>query len=473
MIPGNLIKAAILLTVLAITGCAASSPTTTPENIAAPTPAAAPLEPETTPITRDDIQVQAAATGVPLHTPPSPAQTAIATTAPGSPTVSPVASKAPKETGGGADQLSQLNTPEPEPAHSAPEWPETTWLTNIVDSLPLSVAESGVWTSNPVAALESAGLQPPRNAEEWMSWTPERHEAYWEARNGTLETGMQGTMRQFYPDWDETFGFGVWDFNAMAETGEMEWAGFEINVLTGQVDPAKVKEKLLYLGYETRVLQGLEYLALPEGTRPDIDWTPLVVVNGNVRNVFADGHTLLTAPTAERLEQLLLVRVGEIPSLGRHPAFGDLVLTTPDPLFTAILSRKAALEPEHPRFRQYEPQPDWESVGEWTAIAVAFSRPSPEAGKMTLSLWYQGMAEAQGASGELLRRFRTFHPENPEPFVFLQEFCVDHWKTEAVASPRGAVLTISCQRESRPSSHLLGRAMVSALVEGTLAFLVS
>ncbi len=472
MISKYLLAAALIVAFLTFVGCTTSPSGETPEAITVPTPSPWPPEPELTPSPGGQTRFPNLVTGMPLTTPSHPEPATTFTSVPEAPTASPVTSTVEAKTGGGADQSSQPPTPEPETAQSAPEWPEPTWLTDIVDALSQGVAESGVWISNPVAAVESAGLQPAKNAEEWLSWTPEQYEAYWKARDGTMNTGIQNIMRQSYPDWDETFGFGAWDVNTMAETGEMEWAGFEINVLTGQFDQARVKEKLLGLGYETRGYEGLEYMALPKGTRPDLDWIPFVVVNANVRNVFIDGDTLLTAPTEERLEQLLAVRVGEIPSLGNHPAFGDLVFTMPDPLFIAILSRKAVLEPEHPRSTEYAPQPDWGSVGEWSAMAAAFSRPSPEAGKLTLSLWYQGLAEAQESSEELLRRFQTFHPKNPEPFLFLQELCIDHWKTEVVESPRGAVLAISCQRESRPESHLVGRAMLSSLVEGTLAFLV-
>ena len=346
-------------------------------------------------------------------------------------------------------------------------------LTDIADALPLGVADSGVWISNPAAALELAGLRPAEGDEEWLSWTPGQHEEYEKAQHGIPDTAIYNVMMQFGPRWEHTFGFGSWDVMVMAETGEMEWAGFELNLLSGQFDRGQVREKLLGLGYQVRSYAGLQYLTLPEGTRVDLDWISAGVVNANVRSVFTDGQTLLTAPTAERLEGLLSVRIGEMPSLGHHPAFSDLVVTMPDPLFIAILSRKAVLEPEHPRFRQFKPLSGWGSLGEWKAMSAGFSRTSPEADRISVSLWYENKARAQEAAGEMTRRFKTFQSEQANrPLDELQGLCEDHWHTEVLDSSKGAVLSVSCELDSGPASRSLGGLLLNILFDGTLAFLV-
>lgn len=355
----------------------------------------------------------------------------------------------------------------------AVEWPEPTWLTGIVDALPVSVAESGVWLSNPTAAAALSGVPPAESAAEWQSWTAEQHEEYRIASDGAAITGIQLSMQQFNQEWEELFGFGAWAVRAMAETGENEWIGFETNVLTGQFDPAKIKDKLLELGYEARVHAGREYLSLPEGTRPEVKSPFVLLVNSYVRNVFTDGQMLLTAPTAERMQELLSVRAEKLPSLGRHPAFGDLAFTQSDALFSAILSRKAALEPEQPRMEEREPPADWETLGQWPAMAAAFHRPSPELKKITLALWYADLEQAQAAAGELAHRFQTYHPTELQPMTILQDRCGNHWIIETSSAPRGAVLSISCQLESGPPSHGLGTLLWNVLVDGTLPFLVS
>ena len=349
----------------------------------------------------------------------------------------------------------------------------------MMDALPSSAAATGVWLSNPARALEFAGLEPAKSAEELISRTPEQHEEFGKARAGVPNSGLGNVMRQHYADWETTFGFGIWDVRAMAETGEMWWAVFEVNLLTGEFDQAMVKEKLLDLGYVTRTHAGQEYLSVPEGTRPDFesplsDQLPMnFIVNSNVRNVFTDGGILLTAPNAGGMEELLSVRAGEAPSLGQHPAFGDLVLTLPDPFFIAILSRKAVLEPEHPPFREYETPAGWGDLGDWKAMAAAYSRPSPEAHEITLALWYEGSPGAREAAAALEKRFKTFDPPEPDLMIFLQEACDERWKTEIEEAPRGTVLSFSCQLESGPGSERLGELMFSTLVEGTLAFLAS
>ena len=449
---------------LLLAGCTTNAPAPPESSVSAPSPFEAQVD-------ADSIESIA-----PPRTTPPPAATVAKTqegapAPPDTPTFTPVASAAQREpTQGEASG----------PVKSGPviEWPKPTWLTAMMDALPSSAAATGVWLSNPAKALEFAGLEPAKDTEEFISRTPEQHEEFGKARAGVPNSGLGNVMRQYYADWETTFGFGIWDVRAMAETGEMWWAGFEINLLTGEFDRATVKGKLLSLEYVTRTHSGEEYLSVPEGARPDFesplsDQLPMnFIVNSNVRNVFTDGGTLLTAPNAEGMEELLSVRAGEAPSLGQHPAFGDLVFTLPAPFFIAILSRKAVLEPEHPPFREYETPADWGDLGDWKAMAAAYSRPSPETQEITLALWYEEPPGAREAAAELEKRLKTFNSPESDLMIFLQEACDEHWKTEVPEAPRGAVLTISCQLESGPGTERLGDLMFSILVEGTLAFLV-
>ena len=352
---------------------------------------------------------------------------------------------------------------------------ESDWLTEILMLLPASVSETGVWLSNPIPPLEYAGLRPARGHEEWMSWTPEQQQDYQDARAGIPNSGIHYTMTQSYPDWDETFGFGAWDVGAMAETGEMQWEGFQVNVLTGEFDADRINGKLLGLGYESRKHRGGTYLALPEGDRLDLDWLPQVVVNSDMRNVLALERAVLTAPTAGSMEELLSVRAGEIPSLAEQPAFGDLVSILSEPLFVSILDRSAVKNGEDMRSMGIAlERPDrWGSAGNWEALIASYSRPSPESQKITVALWYEEMADGQEAVPEFVRRFKQADPSEFSAEWYLQEVCSDFWEIGASNVPSGAVLTISCQIDSGPSSESLGSLMHSAFVEGSLGFLLN
>ena len=355
------------------------------------------------------------------------------------------------------------------------EWRETTWVTEIVDTLPISVVESGVRLSNPILALEIAGLQPPKTADEWMSWTPERQNAYWKAREGIPGFGIDYTMRQTRPNWDETFGFGAWDVIALAKTGKKEGVGFQLNILSGQFDPAMIRENLLGLGYEGRIHAGLEYLTLPENRRLKLDWLSDVGVDANVGNVFTDGQIIITAPTAEEMEELLSARGGETPSLGRHPAFGDLVFTMADSLFVSILSRQL-LPPPEPQdlgVGSLEKPVEWGSLGNWEALSAAYSRPSPELKRIAFALWYVDMADARDSLPELSRRFDPLDPSGAGEFLYIHEICADFWETETFSSPRGAILEVSCEVEAGPFSEGLGPMMHSMLAEGLVGFIVN
>ena len=104
---------------------------------------------------------------------------------------------------------------------------------------------------------------------------------------------------------------------------------------------------------------------------------------------------------------------------------------------------------------------------------MGFSRPSTGRKLGNLALWYPDLDAAQGAAGELARRFDTFSPPEPNPMTLLQEMCGNRWETEARESPQGAVLTVSCEQNSSLSTPGLGTGMWNILVDGTVAFLVS
>ena len=76
-------------------------------------------------------------------------------------------------------------------------------------------------------------MKPARTGAEWESGPRERHEAHYAATVGVPGNGMQYSMWQSYPDWDETFGFGAWDTSAMAETGANPKKDAKYNVLLG------------------------------------------------------------------------------------------------------------------------------------------------------------------------------------------------------------------------------------------------
>lgn len=355
----------------------------------------------------------------------------------------------------------------------AVEWPEPTWLTEIVDTLSLNIAESAIWLFNPVAAQEAAGLEHAESAEEWFSWTAEQQEAYWNAREGIPGSGIHYTMWESYPDWDETFGFSAWDVIAMSETGERQRVGFEVNALTGRFDKMKIQENLLALGYQGCSHAGMDYLALPEDRRLDLNWLADAVAYSNVMNVFTDGRILLTAPTEEELVELLSARAGETPSLGHDPAFGDLVFSMPDPLFIAIFNRHAVPAPANLPAARRERPAEWGSMQNWEALSASFSRSSPDLKRITIALWYAEKADAEGSEQELYQRFEPVDGLYPEWMLGLGDSCGSHWGTQVSDTPAGAVLSVSCQVDAGSSSEGLAAMMHGLLVEGTVAFLVN
>lgn len=361
----------------------------------------------------------------------------------------------------------------PTPTTSSPPPEERSWLLEMLDALPVSLAQRGVWLSNHHKALDIAGLKPADSWAERASWAPEQVERYREALQGVPHSGLQSAMVQHHAEWGETLGFGPWGVAAMAETGETSWGMFEANLLTGRFDPNRVAERLESLGYEGHEHEGHRYHVLPKGVRPDVPRPIGILLRGHVGAVYVEPDKLYTAPEGEMVAEFLSVRAGVVQPLSQDPAFGDLALAVGDPLFAALLSRQSALTPEHLPMLEYEPRPDWGSLGGWEALAVGFSRPSSQEELVMLTLWYADLAAAQTASGELARRFDTFHPPKPGPMPLLQEMCGDRWETEARESPRGAVLAVSCQDDSGPESPGLGTGMWNILVDGTVAFLVS
>ena len=141
----------------------------------------------------------------------------------------------------------------------------------------------------------------------------------------------------------------------------------------------------------------------------DTSWV-IDYLRGHVAAVYAEPDMLFTAPRGEMVAEFVVVRTGDGQPLSQDPAFGDLAVTLGAPLFAALLSRQSALTPQHLSMLEYEPRPDWGSLGSWEALAVVFSRPSTERKLVSLALWYPDLETAEGAAGELARRFDTLDP---------------------------------------------------------------
>ena len=359
------------------------------------------------------------------------------------------------------------------------------WLAQVVAVLPASVADSGLWFSNESRALALAGLQPARTGAEWESWTREQQEAYYDATRGADTNAMHYSMWYSYPDWDETFGFGAWDTGAVAETGadpekdaevNILLGTFNVQILLGRFDTAWVNRKLLDFGYEKRNHLGVEYLTLPEDVMPDSDWLHKITLDSDMRNVLVQERSLITAPSEERMEEVLAARAGEIPSLMDHAAFGDLASLAPDPLFAAVLDRQSvrgreelsqSMRLEVPLERPEE----WGDVGNWEALSAVFSRPSPDVTRVAFSLWYAELAEAEKGAAELQRRFSRQGGPELEYDTYLYDSCIS-WRIEVLSAPRGAVVEVACQHRGVVYSAGLVATMHGALDQGVLGSMI-
>ena len=363
--------------------------------------------------------------------------------------------------------------PAPPTTESTPvplEAEETGWRTEIMAVLPVTAADSGVWYSNPALALELAGAEEARKPTEWESFTPEQQQAYQDASAGLRDSAIRFSMKQAYPDWDETFGFGAWDVSAMAETGATMWQGFQTHVLIGEFDPAIVNRKLLDLGFAERNHLGVGYLTLPEGVRPELDWLRQITLNSEMRNVLVEEQRLITAPTEEKMQEVLAARAGEIPSLVDHAAFGDLASLAPDPLIAVILDREVVLESEKLSVGDLPDQPEeWGETGNWEAMSAVFSRPSLDLGRTAYLLWYAELAEAEEGAAELSVRFNTPKPSSLDAMFYLAEFCAGSWQIEALNTSNGSVVEVACQSKDVGD---LGPMTDSALINGWLAFMI-
>ena len=359
------------------------------------------------------------------------------------------------------------------------------WLVDVMAVLPASVADSGVWFSNPARALALADIQPARTGEEWESWTPEQQDAYYDATRGVPTNSMHFTMWQTYPDWDETFGFGAWDTGAMAETGanpekdakvNILLGTFNVQILLGRFDTAWVNGKLLDFGYKKRSHLGVEYLTLPEDVRPKSAWLSKITLDSDMRNVLVQEGSLITAPSEDRMAEVLAARAGESPSLMDHAAFGDLASLAPDPLFAAILDRQSVRGREELSQSMglevpLEQPEGWGDVGNWEALSAVFSRPPPDVTRVAFSLWYAELAEAEEGAAELSRRFTRQRLSGSDNGSFLYDSC-GSWQTKALSAPTGAVVEVACQRRGVAYSDGLAATMHGALDQGLLGFMI-
>ena len=361
---------------------------------------------------------------------------------------------------------------------------EIDWLADVVAVLPASVAETGVWYSNPARALALAAVKPARTGAEWDSWPREQQETYYDVTTGVRTNSMYYSMRQSYPNWDEAFGFGAWDTGAMAETGanpekdakvNIILGTFNVQILLGRFDTAWVHRKLLDFGYEKRSHLGVAYLSLPEDVRPKSDWLHKITLDLSMRTVLVGERSIITAPNEERMEELLAVRAAEVSSLMDHAAFGDLASLAPDPLFAAVLARQSVrgreeLSQSMGLAEPLEPPEGRGDAGNWKALSAVYSRPSPGVTRVAFSLWYSDTAEAEASAAELGRRFsRGGLSASGDSYLLIN--CAG-WQVETLDTPNGAVVEIACQVEGGEHVGGLVATMHGALDQGAIGFIV-
>ena len=352
--------------------------------------------------------------------------------------------------------------------------PAPPWLADMMASLPLSLAERGVWFSNFRKALSGAGMTGPASWDERTQWTQEEARRYQEALSGVPGSFLTSSMVQHQPMWEETLGFGPHGVDALAVTGENILIPSELNLLMGEFDLDRVAERLDDLGYRKEQLAGQVYYVSPRGAGDNTIHSQPMHIRPDAGAIFVQQPLLVVAPRGEMVAEVLAVRAGHSPSLLQDPAFASLAWSLEDSLFAAMLSRNSVLMPEHPDPTEHPPPPeDWGTLGDWEALGMGYIR-SQEGQTVSLSLWYADPLDAEPASVELLRRVRTYDAGLKQIiWGLVHESCGNRWESEALTLPKGAAARLSCRIPVSEAPNGLGILLWNILDAGYLRILLT
>ena len=136
-------------------------------------------------------------------------------------------------------------------------------LVGLLEKMPLSFKESGIWFGDTERALDLADAPQPRSLEEIRALDEQEVEAYLTALRDVVQVSDFGAFRGQPQEWIDTFGLDYFGIARGIRTGGESAFPHALVYVEGDIDSATVRDKLLALGYETRVRRPPDLRTMP------------------------------------------------------------------------------------------------------------------------------------------------------------------------------------------------------------------
>lgn len=339
-------------------------------------------------------------------------------------------------------------------------------LLRVMEKLPASFGEEGVWFTDYGRAWDLAGLPPrPSNLEDYLALSDEEREAYLSARRELMPGPTLLSISQSR-DWEELFGFSSVAVSLAVGTGPSYSYPFATAYFEGDLNREVIEQRLLGLGYREEPVSGGTYYAIRGDREQDLQSpTHQTGVLARMNRVFLDEGALAAGPDTDPIVDVVGASAGETPILAGDPLFSRLGASLGRPLSASLLPRQVALEPEGQPQLSYDayPKPNgWGDIHQWEALGAGFTRVEGEP-FWAISLFYPDPAAAAADAGEIINRMKGYESAIPlidptmsaEGLARIPQHPID--ASCASLTPvhtnddSGSVLTIWCQVAQEPA----------------------
>ena len=292
-------------------------------------------------------------------------------------------------------------------------------LVELLEKMPLSIKERGLWFGDNERALELADAPQPRSLDEIRALGDAELEAYSMALRHVVQVAGFGRFQGQLQEWTETFGLNYFGIARGARTGRDSAHPHVLSYVEGDFDAATVRQRLLALEYERREAAGLAYYAAPKGFHSLSNPASRLTINRMMDHVFIGEGVLMAAPGVNKLSEALVdalkVRAGTVSSMADDPPVLGIARSLGDPLSAVILTRPGVLEPGYLPALFYDKPSDWGTLNEWELFAAGYG--VSDAGQyLTFSLYYPDPAHATQDAEELERRIPSYFTVVPQLF---------------------------------------------------------
>ena len=313
-----------------------------------------------------------------------------------------------------------------DPTIMAERDPRNSRLLKVMEELPLSFKEEGLWFADFGRARELAGVPQPGNLAGFLALSEDEREAYQAATQGLVQgPGLFSSIRQDIREWEQSLGFTQFNVPVAVSTGEInpEAAPKEAAYLIGEFDQVKLRQGLLDMEYIEGSVNGVTYYDAPRSTLESTRSNPLSFIAYNSMKRVVPGEGTLAISGVQLIDLLPsfpAVALGETPSLGDDVAFSEIAASLRNPLSAVLLTRSTVLEPEGVNQPRYEKPEEWGNLHQWEALGMGYGISGGVPG-FALSLFYQDPDAAEADWEELTLRMSGYDSAIPLMYPEMRE----------------------------------------------------